>query len=244
MLTLIIVIVTFSAIAYYGRMAIEQPKPFVMDTDEKRITEMYGKTRDVKLRGFTIAGSAFEGKLVLTSKRLIYTRYDETRHALSITPKELISIEVGETGWLSKTPSLKISYKRSGRKKPKTITWAVPEKVKVEGMWLVFIKDKSYHNPNTPEKFARLLDRWRSGGYITSKKNTSKSKHLSTQNQHTHQLDTYPEGENICKAPGGIDTAELPTTSNPSGSLWKCSTCGEESEAQFTECWSCGKSRC
>ena len=24
---------------------------------------------------------------------------------------------------------------------------------------------------------------------------------------------------------------------------WKCASCGEESEGQFTECWQCGKSR-
>ncbi|MBI4634263.1 MAG: DUF2007 domain-containing protein [Deltaproteobacteria bacterium] len=24
---------------------------------------------------------------------------------------------------------------------------------------------------------------------------------------------------------------------------WKCKSCGEEIEGQFTECWSCGKSR-
>jgi hypothetical protein len=24
---------------------------------------------------------------------------------------------------------------------------------------------------------------------------------------------------------------------------WKCSSCGEEMEGQFTECWKCGKSR-
>lgn len=31
---------------------------------------------------------------------------------------------------------------------------------------------------------------------------------------------------------------ETDTTEN-----WKCRSCGEDSEGQFTECWNCGKSR-
>ncbi|MCS7032954.1 MAG: DUF2007 domain-containing protein [Phycisphaerae bacterium] len=29
----------------------------------------------------------------------------------------------------------------------------------------------------------------------------------------------------------------------PQGATWKCPTCGEEIDPQFTECWQCGASR-
>jgi len=29
----------------------------------------------------------------------------------------------------------------------------------------------------------------------------------------------------------------------PSGSVWLCSSCGEENENQFSECWNCGKEK-
>jgi hypothetical protein len=29
----------------------------------------------------------------------------------------------------------------------------------------------------------------------------------------------------------------------PTGNAWTCSRCGEELEAQFTECWSCGTAK-
>lgn len=89
---------------------------------------MYGKTRDVTLGGFTAAGSAIEGKVILTSKRLIYTRYDEKKHAFAVGPNELISVQVGEKGFLKKTPTLSISFTRGSRRKPKVVTWEVPEK--------------------------------------------------------------------------------------------------------------------
>lgn len=37
--------------------------------------------------------------------------------------------------------------------------------------------------------------------------------------------------------------AEYEKGLSTNGINWKCAGCGEESEPQFTECWSCGKSR-
>ncbi len=159
-----------------GRRSMRKPKQIPLAPDEKRLGEMYGKTRDVTLGGFIAAGSAFEGKLVLTSKRLVYTRYDEKHHAFTISPNDLIGVKVEdislndliglkveEKGMLAKKPTLRITFSCGARRKPKTVTWLVPEKVTVAGNTLVFMGDKSYDNPNTATTFAALLERWRAG---------------------------------------------------------------------------------
>jgi len=148
---------------YLGRRAMERPKRISLDPDERRIGEMYGKTRDVTLGGFTAAGSAIEGKVILTSKRLIYMRYDEKKHAFAIEPNELISVQVGEKGFLKKTPTLSISFTRGPRRKPKVVTWEVPEKATSAGNLLLFMSDKTYDNPNTAYSFAFLLEKWKTG---------------------------------------------------------------------------------
>ncbi len=45
--------------------------------------------------------------------------------------------------------------------------------------------------------------------------------------------DDYPEAKRI------IDE----TLSAKDLTAWKCDSCGEEIEGQFTECWNCGKNR-
>ncbi len=45
--------------------------------------------------------------------------------------------------------------------------------------------------------------------------------------------DAYPEAKRI------IDE----TLSAKEMTPWKCDSCGEEIEGQFTECWNCGKNR-
>ena len=45
------------------------------------------------------------------------------------------------------------------------------------------------------------------------------------------------ESQTVLAAISSKDSAE------PQGAPWTCSACGEESEAQFGECWSCQKPR-
>ncbi len=45
--------------------------------------------------------------------------------------------------------------------------------------------------------------------------------------------DDYPEAKRI------VDE----TLSERETAAWKCDSCGEEIEGQFTECWNCGKNR-
>lgn len=146
-----------------ARKAVEHPKQVPLAPDENRLGEMFGKTRDVTLGGFTAAGSALEGKLVLTTKRLLYTRYDEKWHAFTIVPDDLISVEVGQTGFLFKKPTLKITFLRGRRRKKKVVRWVVPEKATVAGNPLLFVGDKSWVNPNTAASFSELLKTWKAG---------------------------------------------------------------------------------
>ena len=162
-IALVVAAIVIIIAIYLGRRAMERPKAISLDPDERRIGEMYAKTRDVTLGGFTAAGSAIEGKVILTSKRLIYTRYDEKRHAFAIGPNDLISVEVGEKGFLKKTPTLRIAFSRGPRRKPKVVTWKVPEKATAAGNSLLFMSDKTYKNPNTAVSFAALLEKWKTG---------------------------------------------------------------------------------
>lgn len=45
--------------------------------------------------------------------------------------------------------------------------------------------------------------------------------------------DDFPDAKLIVE--NALSAEEMPA--------WKCASCGEESEGQFTECWKCGESR-
>jgi len=47
--------------------------------------------------------------------------------------------------------------------------------------------------------------------------------------------DTFPEASRVVEE---ALSAEIDATK-----AWKCKSCGEAIEGQFTECWNCGKSR-
>ena len=47
------------------------------------------------------------------------------------------------------------------------------------------------------------------------------------------------EDEDVAEATRIVDEALAEKATVP----WKCASCGEESEGQFTECWKCGNSR-
>jgi hypothetical protein len=48
----------------------------------------------------------------------------------------------------------------------------------------------------------------------------------------------YVEDEDFAKAKEVVDEA----LREKEFALWRCDSCGEESEGQFSECWKCGKS--
>ncbi|MDI6792880.1 MAG: hypothetical protein QME81_08455 [bacterium] len=143
--------------ARMGRKAIKEPKGIKVEAGETRIGEMYGKTRDITLGGFTAAGSALEGKLILTNKRLVYGRYDEKGIVLSLEPKDVLSIEVGQKGLLIKSPTLKVTYTPKKGKQAEVITWTIPSETAVTG----FLTTHRYKNPHTAESFATLLHQWK-----------------------------------------------------------------------------------
>jgi hypothetical protein len=48
--------------------------------------------------------------------------------------------------------------------------------------------------------------------------------------------DMFPEASRIVE--------EALSSETDATKVWKCKSCGEDIEGQFTECWNCGKSRC
>lgn len=161
MITYIIVIVILVCGVIAGRRALTNPNPLLMAADENRLGEMYGHTRDVKLKGFTAAGSALDGKLILTNKRLIWTRYDEKRHSLQLFPDDILGVKITEKGIISKSPALQITYRLSRAKKPKVATWMAPEDAVANGNPLIFMADEKFKNPHSVNSFAQLLTSWK-----------------------------------------------------------------------------------
>jgi hypothetical protein len=144
-----------------GRKSFEKSlktKMLKLETGEERLGEMFAKTRDLNFRGFLLSEYGREGKIVLTTKRLIYCTYDEKKVALSICPDEILELKIGQSGRFVKYPSLKLRYKITG--KDKVVTWTIPEKKVVDGNPLIFMQAKTYKNPHTPESFGALLKVW------------------------------------------------------------------------------------
>ena len=77
---------------------------------EVRIMQMFVRTSDFLFRGFLMTGSAYHGKLVLTSSRLVYTTYDEKRIGATFVPRQILGIKTGRHGFPVKFPSLALSF--------------------------------------------------------------------------------------------------------------------------------------
>jgi hypothetical protein len=133
-------------------------KMLQLETGEERLGEMYVKTRDLNFRGFLLSEYGRDGKLVLTTKRLIYCTYDEKKIALSIPPDEILELKIGQPGRIVRYPSLKLRCKING--KDKIVTWTIPEEKVVDGNPLVFMQAKTYKNLHTPASFGALLKDW------------------------------------------------------------------------------------
>jgi hypothetical protein len=94
--------------------------------DEDRILQMFARTRDFKFRGFMVSGSAYDGKLVLTSSRLVYTTYDEKRVGATFSPEQVLAIETGKHGFPVKFPSLTLTYRPVSGSPASRATWSRP----------------------------------------------------------------------------------------------------------------------
>jgi hypothetical protein len=164
MLTYIFVIVGLVVIGHFGRKAMERPSGLGLEPGETKLGEMFVRTKDIALGGFIISGSANEGKLILTNKKLRYGRFDEKKIALSLEPSDIISIsaEAGQKGTLLKflqvkAPALIATYLDKTRSVEKTVTWTVPAQVSVSGL----IGSTTYPNPHTADSFLALVNDWR-----------------------------------------------------------------------------------
>jgi len=144
-----------------GTKIMEQPSQLPLEADEQRVAEMYAGSRDVTLSGFTVVGSALEGKMILTTKRLVYCRYDEKGIALTIRPSDIQNIDTDQyKDVLSTTYYLMITFTAPGSKKPRSVRWNVPGEAVINEFPLGM---KRFKNPQTAENFATLLRQWKAG---------------------------------------------------------------------------------
>ena len=160
-MNLILGIIALAVVGYYGRKAIERPSGLKLEPGEAKIGEMYGRTRDISLPGFIVSGSAKEGKLILTNRRLLYGRFDEKRIALSLEPREVTSVSVESARNIKflqlKAPVLVAMYLDKKKNRQKTVTWTVPAFASVSGL----MGSTKYPNPHTAESFLALLNNWK-----------------------------------------------------------------------------------
>lgn len=170
-ITFISVIVIFFLVVRSRKKAIEKPSGEVLTSEETKIGEIFceSETRGVSFKGFVIADSALEGKLILTNRRLLYSTHDEKKIGLSLEPKNISSIHIGKKGFLTKTPTLSIDY-IDKKNKLKTATWTFPETLNIsEPLFskgsllskLARVEVLEYKNPQTMEEFSKLLLNWK-----------------------------------------------------------------------------------
>lgn len=124
---------------------------------EQRLGEMWGRSRDVTFGGLVLAGDATTGKVVLTSRRLLWVRLDEKKIGLALGRDDLERIEVAAKGFVGKEPALVVHYRIPGKKKPRKITFTRIEAASGPGL------NQSFGNAENPsiEAFAATVDRWR-----------------------------------------------------------------------------------
>ena len=161
MAILITAIIIIVIAAYFGRKAMEKPVGITLGAGEKKIGELYVETRDIKLGGFHWEGSGLEGKLVLTNQRLMYSKFDEKRIALSLEPGDVVSFETGQKGLIMKSATLKIKFVDKKKNKTRAATWTILPAFTVSGFGA--IGSKRYENPHTAESFTALLNKWKNG---------------------------------------------------------------------------------
>lgn len=137
------------------KKAIENPTGKVLQLGEQKLGEIYCTTRDITFKGFMVAGSALEGKLMLTNNRLIYSTYDEKKTGLSLSAEDVSNIKIGEKGLLDKTTTVTLAYVDKRKNKSKSVTFKFPEKASNQSF------GKEYKNPQSIETFLKLLLSWK-----------------------------------------------------------------------------------
>jgi hypothetical protein len=125
---IIIIMVAFTLLSqifiYYIRKSRRQPVN--LKNDEKRIGELFVFTRDLRHKGF-IFSTSNGGKLILTSKRLIYCWFDERKITFAVDLNNISSVRSSNEGIVIKKPNIILSY--SEGKKGRNITWEVPKQI-------------------------------------------------------------------------------------------------------------------
>lgn len=137
---------------------IEKPTGAVLLPDEAKIGEIYCENTKLKFRGLLLSSSAIEGKLILTKRRLLYSTYDEKKVALSLEPKDVEHITIGEKGIFRKIQTLVIEYFDKRKMRQMSATFTFPEKIAHSNPLFGKLE---YKNPLTLETFVEHLWKWK-----------------------------------------------------------------------------------
>ena len=125
---IITIMVAFTLLSLIFRYYIRKSRrqPVNLKNDEKRIGELFVFTRDLRHKGF-IFSTSNGGKLILTSKRLIYCWFDERKITFTVDLNNISSVRSSNEGIVIKKPNIILSY--SEGKKGRNITWEVPKQI-------------------------------------------------------------------------------------------------------------------
>jgi hypothetical protein len=116
--------IALAVIAVFGliaKLAMKKPSKLALADGETRLAEMWVETRDITFGGLVLVGNALTGKLVLTTRRLLYANVNEQKVALELAPAQVSAVDTGTKGIVSKRPTLVLGYtNKKGKSKRAT----------------------------------------------------------------------------------------------------------------------------
>lgn len=114
---LIVLVLLFAGLLFWlaRRQATKKPKLALL-ADEKRVADIFVETKQISWGGMTLFGSPWEGKLILTTDRLIYANPNEQKTGFAVSRDAITKIEKGTSGALM---TLELEYMPPNAKKPK-----------------------------------------------------------------------------------------------------------------------------
>jgi hypothetical protein len=95
----------------------------LLEPDEERLGELFVFNRDLRHKGY-IPTSPNEGKLILTTTRLLYCWYDERKVTSSFTPSDISSLDLlnKREAFILKKPVIRMKLKNN-----KEVYWELLE---------------------------------------------------------------------------------------------------------------------
>lgn len=115
----ILTIVTVS-LFWLARRAARGKSKLVLLPDEQCVADIFVETKQVTWGGLTLFGSPYEGKLILTTHRVLYTNPNERKIAFALGSNDITKLEKGARG---AQMTLELEYTPPKAKQPKRVTF-------------------------------------------------------------------------------------------------------------------------